>query len=136
MLRIPRSRFGLVCNPAACSICLNLTLSRVPCFDGQPVDLGGEDEVVLRESANGMRRKLDPDPPIPFQMEIGVMPFRLGQLGYPPKKSIPARKSFISQSLRMRGPIVREPPVCKRAQPLANLGWRIAIRRRFAQAGG
>ena len=45
------------------------------------VDLGGQDEVVFGEAADGVGPQDDPDLAIAFEMEVGVMPFFFGERG-------------------------------------------------------
>ena len=51
-------------------------------FDGQQVDLGGKDEVVLREAAHGVGPDLDPNVPETRQVDLGMMAFLFGNLGH------------------------------------------------------
>ncbi len=48
---------------------------------GQGVDLGREDEVVLREPADGVGPDLDGDVAVADEVEVGVVPLLLGQGG-------------------------------------------------------
>lgn len=49
-------------------------------FNRQFVDLGGEDEVVLRQATDGVRPDLDGHVAITHKMQVGMMAFGFGDL--------------------------------------------------------
>src|SRR5579871_3218404 len=49
-------------------------------FHRQPIDLGGQDEIVLRQPANGMRGQFDGHVAVAGQVQVGMVIFRLGNL--------------------------------------------------------
>ena len=48
---------------------------------GKLVDLGGQDEIVLRQPADGVRVQFDPHVAIALQVQVGMMAFVFGDLG-------------------------------------------------------
>ena len=70
--------------------------------DRQTVDLGGENEIVVRQPGDGVGREFDPHVAIALQVEIGMVALASASSATLVKNSMAAMKSSACQSLRRR----------------------------------
>lgn len=85
---------------------------RYPLFERnrQGVDLGGQDEIVLRQPADGVRPQLDPCVAVAFEMDVGMVAVGLGDLSHAIEKRHAGHKVLHDPILANALAVVRQAP--------------------------